>query len=344
MAEIRRLLFWRHLRSESTSFVARFRSGQRVSSGRGLSFWFLPYAESIAEAPCDDRDLPFLFHGRTSDFQDVVTQGVITYRFADPLKVCERVDFTVDLRTGLYLKTPLDQVAQTLTQLAQEVAAAYTTETPVREFLSSGTEPVRERLEQGLVGEASLTEAGIEVVAVRVSQVAPSAEIEKALQAPVREAIQQQADEATFQRRALAVEKERAIQENELQTQIELTKRQEALIRQKGQNERLKAVEQAEAAAIGARAEAERRHLESETEAQTIRLVEHARVESEREKMAVYRDFSPAVLLGLAAQEFAGKLQSIEHLSVTPELLGPFFTRLLEAGTRSLDARAAETK
>ena len=41
---------------------------------------------------------------------------------------------------------------------------------------------------------------------MRVAAVAPTAEMEKALQQPTREAIQQNADEATFQRRALAVE------------------------------------------------------------------------------------------------------------------------------------------
>ena len=53
---------------------------------------------------------------------------------------------------------------------------------------------------------------------------------------PTREAIQQAADEATFQRRAQAVEKERAIQENELQNKIELARREEQLIAQKGQH------------------------------------------------------------------------------------------------------------
>ena len=51
---------------------------------------------------------------------------------------------------------------------------------------------------------------------MRVAAVAPTSEMEKALQQPTREAIQQDADEATFRRRALAVEKERAIAENEL--------------------------------------------------------------------------------------------------------------------------------
>ncbi|MCL2778241.1 MAG: hypothetical protein FWD73_09570 [Polyangiaceae bacterium] len=55
----------------------------------------------------------------------------------------------------------------------------------------------------------------------------PKSEMEKAMEAPIRECIQQEADEAAFARRALAVEKERAIKENELKNQIELAKRDE---------------------------------------------------------------------------------------------------------------------
>ena len=54
---------------------------------------------------------------------------------------------------------------------------------------------------------------GLEVVTVRVADVSPSAELKRALQTPTFERLQQQADEATFERRALAVEKERAIAE-----------------------------------------------------------------------------------------------------------------------------------
>ena len=42
------------------------------------------------------------------------------------------------------------------------------------------------------------------------------------MQTPAREAIQQDAERATFERRALAVEKEAAIGENELANQVEL--------------------------------------------------------------------------------------------------------------------------
>jgi hypothetical protein len=42
--------------------------------------------------------------------------------------------------------------------------------------------------------------------------------------------------------------------------------------------------------------------------------------------------------MGLAAREFAGKIETIEHLNLTPDLLGTVLTDLLSAGTRRLDA------
>jgi hypothetical protein len=154
---------------------------------------------------------------------------------------------------------------------------------------------------------------------------------------PAREGIQQQADEATFERRALAVEKERAIQENELQNQIELAKREEQLIAQRGQNERRRTTEEVEAKRVEAEAQASRGRLQAETRAGNIRVVQDAKVEAERARMEIYRALSPQVIMGLAAQELAGKLHSIEHLNVSPELLGPLFTNLVEAGTKRLE-------
>ena len=70
------------------------------------------------------------------------------------------------------------------------------------------------------------------------SRSAPEPELERALQTPTREQVQQEADRATYARRALAVEQERAIAENELQNQIELARREQQLVEQQGANAR----------------------------------------------------------------------------------------------------------
>ena len=68
--------------------------------------------------------------------------------------------------------------------------------------------------------------------------------------------------------------------------------------------------------------------------------MELAKVKAEQDRMKIYRDFPTERLLGLAAQRLAGKLQRIEHLNVTPDLLGGLLTNLVAAGTDHLEREA----
>jgi regulator of protease activity HflC (stomatin/prohibitin superfamily) len=330
------------LHSEISLHVLRYRRGKLVSSGRGLSFFFRPMNTSIAEVPVDNRDLPFLFHGRSRDFQDVTVQGSITFRVVNAEILGQRLDFSIDLATGHYRKSPFDQLADLLTGMAQEIASKHLAESDIRPLLGQGLGPIQSTIEMGLRSAPTLETMGLELVSVRVSDMSPTTELEQALQTPTRETLQQEADKATFERRALAVERERAIAENELQNKIELAKRKERLIEQQGQNERRQAQENAEARMIEAKAQAERTTVEAEAQAGRIRTVDSAKVESERERMAIYRDLPSSVLVGLAAQQLAGKLHTIEHLNVTPELLGPLLNDLVQAGTEKLESRSEE--
>ncbi|HAA56372.1 MAG TPA: band 7 protein, partial [Myxococcales bacterium] len=239
--------------------------------------------------------------------------------------------------TGQWRKQPLEQMSQLLTELAQQLAWEYLTQTSLQEILVSGVEALRERIGNGLGDDQSLSEMGIEIVSLRIAGIRPTAEVEKALQMPTRESIQQEADKATFERRALAVERERAIAENELQNRIELARRQEDLIGQEGQNERKRMQEQAESMKIEALAHAQRRKLESESEAESIRLVSDAQMDFEKERVQLYKGLPAQVLIGLTVREFAGQLPDVEHLTISPEMLGPILTRLADAGTKHLE-------
>jgi regulator of protease activity HflC (stomatin/prohibitin superfamily) len=336
MGNISSLIWFRHLRSEPSFHVLRYRRGKLIGRGRGLSFWFLPINTSIAEIPVGDRELPFLFHGRSKDFQDVTVQGTVNYRVTEPQVLGERLDFSIDLARGTFLKDPLDQLANVFTGAAQQIAVRYLAEYDVRDLLTGGLSAVQERIEVGLRESRALTELGLEVVSVQVSAVSPTSELEKALQTPTRESLQQEADKATFERRALAVEKERAIAENELQNQIELAKREKTLIEKRGENERQRAQEEVEAKAVEANGKADTMRIDAKAQADWIESVEGTRLETDKVRWETYRNVPPAVLLGLAAQELAGKLQSIEHLNITPDLLSKGLLGLLEAGTAHL--------
>ena len=318
----------RHLRAEPTSHVMRYRRGRLVADGPGLAFWFRPITTAVAEIPVDDRELPFLFHARSADFQRVTVQGAITFRVADPARLAARIDFTVDLESGGWSAEPLEQVGGLLTQLAQQFVIDQLAARELRAILTEGVAPIRARIGRGLAEEPALHELGLQLVAVRVAEVAPTTEVEKALQQPTREEIQTRADEATFARRATAVENERAIAENELANRIELARRDEQLVAQQGANERRRVQEEAAARQLEAAAEDERRRLEAQRQADTIDLVEAAQLRAARERAEIQKAMPANVLYALALQELAGQLGNIEHLSITPDLVGPLLARL----------------
>jgi regulator of protease activity HflC (stomatin/prohibitin superfamily) len=338
MAQIRHYPFVSHVRGQASSQTLYWKNGQLQRSGRGLAFFFRALAANLAEIPLDDRDITFLFRGRSTDFQDVVVQGVITYRVSNAEALAQRVDFSLDLKSGSYARTPLEQLADRLTQLAQQHVWAIVTRTPLAELLKDGVATVRDAMAAGLASDAGLAEMGLSVVSVRVSSIQPDAEVEKALQTPTRERIQQQADQATFERRAQAVESERSIAENELQNRIELARRTSQLVDQEGQNARRQAEELAAANKIAAESAAERARIEASAQAEVIRAVEGGRVELEKERVAAYAAVPREVLVALAAREFAEKIQTIGHVNLSPDSLSPFLAELAAAGTRKLDA------
>jgi regulator of protease activity HflC (stomatin/prohibitin superfamily) len=328
MAEIKTHPFVRHLRAEPTAHVLRYRRGELRVDGAGLAFWFRPINASVAEVPLDDQEIPFLFHARSADFQHLTVQGVITFRFLDPKLVAQRIDFTVDLASGRWTETPLEQVHGLLVQMAQQCVIDELARLELREALADGVAPLRDRIAAGLRAEVTLTEIGLEIVAVRVAGLTPTGEVEKALQQPTREGIQQKADEATFSRRALAVEKERAIGENELQNRIELARRQEQLVTQEGANERRRAEEQAAAQTIADQAADTQERMAAARKADAIEQLEAARLDAERQRAAIQQELGAQILMALAVRELAGQLGKVEHLTITPELITPLLGRL----------------
>jgi regulator of protease activity HflC (stomatin/prohibitin superfamily) len=310
MAEIRKYPFARHLRSEPSMETLHYRRGRLARSGQGLSFWFRPLVSAVAELPLDDRDLDFRFEGRSADFQSVAVQGAISFRIADPQLLARRIDFAIDLDSGRWLRAPIERLQSMLNQLAQQVVWDYLSRTELRTLLNEGVDETRERIDTALNAEPQLVELGIAIVAVRVSALRPTAETEKALEMPTRELIQQQADEATFRRRAEAVENERAIQENELKNRVELARREQELVEREGANRRREAEDEGERNRISARAEADR-----------IGLVETAATAAERDRAELYAGLSPVATLALVARDTADRLPQIGQLVITPDLL-----------------------
>jgi hypothetical protein len=289
----------------------------------------MPDGASISEVQMDDRELPFLLKGQSSDYQDLTVQGIIIWRVARPEILSERIDFTIDLANGQHRGQPIDQVNNVLVFLARQFANGYLKQQNVRDLLEGGVAPLQAAVADGFANDASLEGMGLELVNLSIADLASTSELTRALQTPTFESVQQQADEATFARRALAVEKERAIAENELGNKIELATRQKELIAREDANARSEAEALSAAMKIKATAKADQ-----------IRVIETANADMERARVAIVAELPPAVLLAMAAREFSGKLERVDSLTVTPDMLTGFLSQfggVLNPGNRNIE-------
>lgn len=339
MAGVSQFLWWRHLRADPNEHVLLFRAGRIKRQGRGLSAWFSPLRTSIALVPSENCQTTFVVSERTSDLQSVAVQCGVTYRFADPERAAARSNFSVSQVTARWVESPLEKVAGFLAQRTRGPLRAELVRAPLHDAIRIGADAIRERVMAAVAADTELGAMGISLVDFQVENIAPAADMLKALEAPAREAVQQKADEAMFQRRALAVEKERAIKENELNTQIELARRQDELIRRKNANAELEAEGEASAAKLRVVSESElaRMHAEASArdvqtraqgEAQAKRLLGEAEAASQGQRAAAWRETPSHVLVGLAAQDIAAKIQSIERVTIAPDDLAEIVSKL----------------
>ena len=335
VATITTFPFITHLRSTATMHVLHRARGQLRHNAPGAAFWFRPMSAAISEVPVDDREQPVLVTIRTADLQQVSAPGTVTYRFVDPALAATHIDFSIHLRTGSWAETPLETVGSAIHGATAAAVTQALSGADLRSALAIDPGLLAGAVRTSLAADERLTSTGLAVVGVRFAVLRAEPDVERALQTPAREAIQQEADKATFERRAVAVEREAAIGQNELTNQIDLAARAEQLIAQKGANARREAQEQAAAGAIATQAEATRTTALAQARADADRMVGAAAAENERATLAAYTGMPRDLLLALAAREAAAHLPNVEQLVIAPDLLHSLFGRLAGAGSVS---------
>ena len=340
MATIHRYPFFSHATSSATRALFQGRRGRLINRGAGASFWFRPLDTNLSEVPVDDLELGNIFRVTTSDRQEVSVQTALTVRIVDPELTARRVDFEIDQRTGEWTGQPLQNLQNRLAESAKQFAAEVVARESLVTVLDDGLRLVRDAIAEGLSGEGQLGSAGIEVLGVRVVAVRADEELERALQTRIREEAQADADRATYDRRAQAVDRERAIKENELNNRTELARREADLVELQGMNERRRTEQELERDRLRSEAEAANRRLRIEAEANEVALMAEARagevarmaeVENAalHARLAAFSAGEPAAVLAAAAPGVLSALPEINSLTLTPDLLASGVSKLL---------------
>lgn len=290
--------------------------------------------------PVDDLEFGNIFRVTTSDRQEVSVQTALTVRIVAPELTARRVDFEIDQRTGEWAGQPLQNLQNRLAESAKQFAAEVVARESLGTVLDDGLRLVRDAIAEGLSGEGQLGSAGIEVLGVHVVAARADEELERALQTRIREEAQADADRATYDRRAQAVDRKRAIKENELNNRTELARREADLVELQGMNERRRTEQELERDRLRSEAEAANRRLRMEAEADEVALMAEARAgevarmaEAEnaalQARLAAFSAGEPAAVLAAAAPGMLSALPEINSLTLTPDLLVSGVSKLL---------------
>ncbi|HAI76518.1 MAG TPA: membrane protease subunit, stomatin/prohibitin, partial [Microscillaceae bacterium] len=217
-----------YIKFDSTTYVIHYVKGKIRKEGRGLSFFYFAWNSSIAAIATGSNDVPFFFNCLTADFQTISVQGQITYRVANPKQLAELLDFSVD-RFGHYKTNDNEKISLRLNVEAQAAIGGLVQQLSLKEALRSA-KPIEENIKTGLVQSDAIKMLGIEPLSVNIAAVKATPEMERALEAETREALQQESDKAVYDRRNFAVVQERTIKENELNTEIAVEEKRKQIV------------------------------------------------------------------------------------------------------------------
>ena len=236
--------------------VVQIRAGRTIRSGVGQSFWLRAGRCALVEVPTANRAHSFLVQVPSADQQNVSAQVAITYRIEDAEAAASHYDFDLYPRDASNDAQGLWQIDETVTRIAHSALASSIGAMPLSDAISGSLERVGSVLAQAFATDEQLRATGVAVVDVRLMSLRPDEGVESSLRAPLLEQLQAEADRALYERRALAVERESQISENEMQSKLDLARKRADLVDQEGHNARREAEEKAAADAIAVEAEA----------------------------------------------------------------------------------------
>jgi hypothetical protein len=217
---------FRFIKASPSTHLIQYKDGQVIRDGAGLAFWYYAPRSSLVLIPMESVDAPFMFEEVSSDFQVITIQGQVTYRVTAPATLASLMNFTIK-PNGSYLSEDSAKLPQRVVNAVQVQLRSALQGQTLKQLLQ-GSDQLVDVVREGLLHAGGLPSLGLELVNLSILAVRPNPETARALEAQVREQILKQADDATYARRNSAIEQERAVKENELNTEIavEAKKRQ----------------------------------------------------------------------------------------------------------------------
>ncbi|MBU0536076.1 MAG: hypothetical protein KKE20_03870 [Nanoarchaeota archaeon] len=274
-----------YFKAEPNEFARMSVNGQVKKQGTGISGIYLPFRTSIELVSVSADDQGFVFKEMSSDKQEITLQGGFVYRITQPEIALGLYNFSIDPGTKEYQGEDYMKLPQNIQQLVHAEARKIIQAEPLEKLIVMN-ETLSNEVYNAMKKSELVPQWGINLQMVYFSNIMPKPEIAKALEATYREGLLQKEDEASYGRRALGVEKERAIRENEMATEIGIEEKRKALVGLQAEN-----------------------------------IMSEAKADAKRLELEIFKEMGAEELRALALLRIGENAARISHLSITPDLI-----------------------
>lgn len=326
----------RFIKIQPTTYLLQYKHGKIIREGAGLSFFYYAPATSLVAVPTAGIDAPFIFQEVTADFQEVSIQGQTIYRITDPKRVSQLLNFTLNSAGSDYVSDDPQKLSQRIINVIHVLTRKALQNLSHRDALRA-SDALVQQVSAGLKASDEINALGIEVIGLSILAIRPNPETGRALEAEARELLLREADEAIYARRNSAVEQERMIRENELNTEIAVENKKRQI--REVQMDAERAVQEKKHQLLQAEMQS-KISLEEEKQQLTALAVKNMRLQADATAYGIevavkaFENVDPRVLqalasvgmkpdqlIALAFQGIADKAEKIGELNIAPDLL-----------------------
>ena len=211
---------------QPTDYVMAVKNGKTVKKGSGLTLLYNDFYTSILVAPTMAFDGAFAFDDLvTADYQTVCVQGAVTYIIDDYERAVKMADFAYERTYKAKQVAAMNLFCKRINNVIKAIVISETGNREVRAIIKQADD-MADFLTEALKKDETLATLGVKILAVNILGITAKPETRKALEAAAREEILKEQDDAIYKRRNAAIEQERIIKENELNTEIKVAEKE----------------------------------------------------------------------------------------------------------------------
>ena len=209
-----------------TEYVVVVKKGKKVKSGQGLTVLYNDINTDIMVAPITAFDGTFAFDDMiTADYQTVCVQGAVTYIIDNYEQAYKMADFTYARNYEDKKIKAMELFCKRINNVIRAVVIRETGKQDVRNIIKQA-DKMADLIADGLKNDETINTLGVKILAVNILGIVARPDTRKALEAAAREQILKEQDDAIYLRRNAAIEQERLIKENELNTEIKVAEKE----------------------------------------------------------------------------------------------------------------------